>query len=94
MGQQVAAEPAARCASYTYTDPGQTNLQSSSSWVYKGEWNGTVSDKLYVEARYGDFGYYFPLLANGDENFLFRDTGAARCWGASAAGSSTATASS
>ena len=25
--------------------------------------NGTarVSDKLYVEARYGDFGYYFPL---------------------------------
>ena len=63
------------CGSYTYTDPGQTNLQSSSSWVYKGEWNGTISDKLYVEARYGDFGYYFPLLTNGDENFLFRDTG-------------------
>jgi hypothetical protein len=63
------------CNSYTYTDPGQTNLQSSSSWVYKGEWNGTVSDKLYVEARYGDFGYYFPLLTNGSDNFLFRDTG-------------------
>ena len=70
------------CASYTYTDPGQTNLQSSSSWVYKGEWNGTVSDKLYLEARYGDFGYYFPLLANGDENFLFRDTGALTVLGA------------
>ncbi len=70
------------CASYTYTDPGQTNLQSSSSWVYKGEWNGTVSDKLYLEARYGDFGYYFPLLSNGDENFLFRDTGALTVLGA------------
>ncbi len=63
------------CGSYTYTDPGQTNLQSSSSWVYKGEWNGTVSDKLYIEARYGVFGYYFPLLTNGNESFMFRDTG-------------------
>ena len=70
------------CASYTYTDPGQTNLQSSSSWVYKGEWNGTVSDKLYLEARYGDFGYYFPLLTNGDEDFMFRDTGALTVLGA------------
>ena len=32
--------------------------QESPSWVWKGEWNGTLSDKLYVEARYGDFGYY------------------------------------
>jgi hypothetical protein len=64
------------CGSYTYTDPGQTNKQNSGSWVYKGEWNSTVSDKLYVEARYGDFGYYFPLLTNGSDNFLFRDTGA------------------
>ena len=63
------------CGSYTYTDPGQTNLQNSGSWVYKGEWNSTVSDKLYVEARYGDFGYYFPLLTNGNDSFLFRDTG-------------------
>jgi hypothetical protein len=72
----------AGCASYIYTDPGQTNKQSSSSWVYKGEWNGTISDKLYVEARYGDFGYYFPLLANGSENFLFRDTGLLSALGA------------
>jgi hypothetical protein len=70
------------CAAYTYTDPGQTTLQDSGSWVYKGEWNGTVSDKLYLEARAGDFGYYFPLLANGDENFLWRDTGAAVLEGA------------
>jgi hypothetical protein len=63
------------CASYTYTQESQTNLQDSGSWVYKGEWNGTVSDKLYLEARYGDFGYYFPLLTNGTDNFLFRDTG-------------------
>ncbi len=62
-------------AAYTYTDPGQTYKQSSGSWVYKGEWNSTVSDKLYVEARYGDFGYYFPLIANSDANFEWRDTG-------------------
>ena len=61
-------------AGYTYTDEGQTNKQDSGSWVYKAEWNGTVIDKLYLEARFGDFGYYFPLLTNGTENFWFRDT--------------------
>jgi hypothetical protein len=60
---------------YSYSAEGQTNLQDSGSWVYKGEWNGTLSDKLYVEARYGDFGYYFPLLTNGSEDYLWRDTG-------------------
>ena len=62
-------------ATYTYETPETTNEQNSGSWVYKAEWNGTVSEKLYVEARYGDFGYYFPLLANGDEPYFFRDTG-------------------
>ena len=62
-------------ATYTYATPETTNEQNSGSWVYKAEWNGTVSEKLYVEARYGDFGYYFPLLANGDEPYFFRDTG-------------------
>ncbi|MFN7976754.1 MAG: carboxypeptidase regulatory-like domain-containing protein [Vicinamibacterales bacterium] len=59
---------------YTYAKEGSTNKQNSGSWVYKAEWNGTVSDKLYLEARFGDFGYYFPLLANGTDNFYFRDT--------------------
>jgi hypothetical protein len=70
------------CNTYSYTDPGQTVEQNSGSWVYKAEWNGTLSDKLYVEARYGDFGYYFPLLANGDEDFFWRDTGALTVEGA------------
>ena len=61
-------------AGYTYATEGSTNKQDSGSWVYKAEWNGTVSDKLYLEARFGDFGYYFPLLTNGTENFWFRDT--------------------
>jgi hypothetical protein len=64
-------------APYTYTDPGQTFMQDSGSWVYKAEWNGTLSDKLYVEARYGDFGYYFPLIANSDLGYFWRDTGRA-----------------
>ena len=62
-------------AAYFYNDVGPTNKQDSGSWVYKAEWNGTLTDKLYVEARYGDFGYYFPLTANTDEQYCWRDTG-------------------
>ena len=64
-------------ATYTYTSPEQTFAQDSGSWVYKGEWNSTVSDKLYLEARYGDFGYYFPLITNSPDNFFWHDTGRA-----------------
>ena len=59
---------------YTYTDPTQTSRQVSPSWVYKAEWNGTVSDRLYLEARWGDFGYYDPRYANSDEDYFWRDT--------------------
>ncbi|MDO8679783.1 MAG: carboxypeptidase regulatory-like domain-containing protein [Acidobacteriota bacterium] len=58
-----------------YNSAGPTFKQDSGSWVWKGEWNGTLSDKLYVEARYGDFGYYFPTIANSEENYFFRDSG-------------------
>jgi len=47
----------------TYTSLDQTLAQTSASWVYKGEWNGTLSNNLYAEARYGVFGYYFPLVS-------------------------------
>ena len=43
-----------------------TLKQISGSWVYKGEWNGTINKNMFAEARYGEFGYYFPLLANSD----------------------------
>ncbi len=69
-------------STYTYTSPDQTYKQDSGSWVYKAEWNGTLSDKIYVEARYGDFGYYFPLIANSDANYEWRDTGRAVVEGA------------
>lgn len=62
-------------AAYFYNDAGSTNKQDSGSWVWKGEWNSTLTDKLYVEARVGDFGYYFPLTANTDEPYFWRDTG-------------------
>ncbi len=62
-------------ATYTYRDEGPTNRQDSGSWVYKAEWNGTVNDKVYLEARYGDFGYYFPQITNGTEPYYFRDSG-------------------
>src|SRR5437660_3180271 len=49
-----------------YNDVGATLKQVSGSWVYKGEWNSTLSKNTYVEARYGVFGYYFPLITNTD----------------------------
>ena len=59
---------------YTYTSPEQTVAQKSPSWVYKGEWNGTLSDRVYIEARWGDFGYYDPRLSNSDEDYFWRNT--------------------
>jgi hypothetical protein len=59
---------------YTYSDPTQTSRQVSPSWVYKAEWNGTISDRLYIEARWGDFGYYDPRYSNSDEEYFWRDT--------------------
>jgi carboxypeptidase family protein len=49
-----------------YTSLDSTLYQKSGSWIYKGEWNSTLNNKTYVEARYGVFGYYFPLIANTD----------------------------
>jgi hypothetical protein len=69
-------------AAYTYASPEQTLKQTSGSWVYKGEWNGTLSDTLYLEARFGDFGYYFPLVSNSDADFFWHDTGRAVSEGA------------
>jgi hypothetical protein len=62
-------------ATYQYDSPDQTFKQDSGSWVWKGEWNGTLSDKVYVEARYGSFGYYFPLIANSNADFFWQDSG-------------------
>jgi hypothetical protein len=53
-------------AALNYTTLDSTLKQVSGSWIYKGEWNGTVNNNMFVEARYGVFGYYFPLLANTD----------------------------
>ncbi len=53
-------------ASLNYNSLEGTNAQLSGSWIYKGEWNGTINKNMFVEARYGVFGYYFPLIANSD----------------------------
>ncbi|MDP2321532.1 MAG: TonB-dependent receptor [Acidobacteriota bacterium] len=41
-----------------------TVFQGSPSWVYKGEWNGTIGQNMFVEARGGQFGYNFGLDSN------------------------------
>jgi hypothetical protein len=65
-------------SSFTFVDLGQTLKQTSGSWIYKGEWNSTLSKNMYVEARYGVFGYYFPLVANTNTSaFETFDTGKA-----------------
>jgi len=41
-----------------------TVLQGSPSWVYKGEWNGTMGQNTFVEVRSGQLGYNFGLDSN------------------------------
>ena len=41
-----------------------TVLQDSPSWVYKGEWNGTLGQNMFAEFRAGQFGYNFGLVSN------------------------------
>lgn len=41
-----------------------TVLQDSPSWVYKGEWNGTLNQNMFAEVRAGQFGYNFGLDSN------------------------------
>ena len=41
-----------------------TTLQDSPSWVYKGEWNGTIGQNMFAEFRAGQFGYDFGLVSN------------------------------
>jgi hypothetical protein len=70
---------------FDYLSVDDTLKQDSGSWVWKGEWNGTVSNNLYVESRFGQFGYYFPLIGYSNEPFR-RDggtrvvTGGDRIW--------------
>ncbi|MGH9202530.1 MAG: carboxypeptidase regulatory-like domain-containing protein, partial [Vicinamibacterales bacterium] len=41
-----------------------TVLQASPSWVFKGEWNGTLGQNMFAEVRAGQFGYNFGLDSN------------------------------
>ncbi len=41
-----------------------TVLQASPSWVFKGEWNGTIGQNMFAEVRAGQFGYNFGLDSN------------------------------
>ena len=75
MGAEDSAQSPAAGQPTPIALKGRPTAQDSGSWVYKAEWNGTVSDKLYLEARYGDFGYYFPHITNGTEPYFFRDSG-------------------
>ena len=47
-----------------------TVLQASPSWVYKGEWNGTLNQNMFAEFRAGQFGYNFGLDSNTEAHAL------------------------
>jgi hypothetical protein len=62
-----------------------TVLQDSPSWVYKGEWNGTITQNMFAEFRAGQFGYNFGLDSNTNairyENLTTNEvTGGGRSW--------------
>jgi hypothetical protein len=50
-----------------HTTADSTVKQDSPSWVYKGEWNGTIGQNMFAEFRAGQFGYNFGLVSNIDE---------------------------
>jgi hypothetical protein len=53
-----------RLSSVVHTTADSTVLQDSPSWVYKGEWNGTIGQNMFAEFRTGQFGYNFGLVSN------------------------------
>ncbi len=53
-----------RIASPVHVTADSTVLQDSPSWVYKGEWNGTIGQNMFAEFRTGQFGYNFGLVSN------------------------------
>ena len=55
-------QPPRRAGSHLTAD--STVLQDSPSWVYKGEWNGTLGQNMFAEFRAGQFGYNFGLDSN------------------------------
>ena len=62
-----------------------TVLQASPSWVYKGEWNGTLTQNMFAEIRAGQFGYNFGLDSNTEatryEDVVTNEiTGGGRHW--------------
>ena len=54
---------------FSFTTPADTARQDTGSWVWKGEWNHTLAGKAFTELRYGEYGYYFPLLGSSDAPF-------------------------
>ena len=67
-----------------YSDLNQTWSQPIRSWVYKGEWNGTLSNNLFAEARYGQSSVSASHIANNDTTeFLTVDSAQATYVGGS-----------
>jgi hypothetical protein len=56
-----------RLGNPVHLDASSTVLQDSPSWVYKGEWNGTLGQNAFAEFRAGQFGYNFGLVSNTND---------------------------
>jgi len=56
-------------STYVFRSPDDTEKQDNGTWIGKGEWNGSLTNSLYVEARYGWYGFYFPLVGYSDAPF-------------------------
>ncbi len=57
-----------------YNDPGPTYEHQSGTWVYKAEWNASLGNNLFVEARYGNFGSFIIFTPNTDADYFWRDS--------------------
>ena len=75
MEHEGAAEPPARPSAATpIHDPRRLRAQVSPSWVYKAEWNGTISRSALRRGALGRFRLLRPALRNSDEDYFWRDT--------------------
>ena len=73
-GARSCSRTACRRAPTPTPTPARPSSRTRAAGSTRVSGTARVSDKLYVEARYGDFGYYFPQIANSDLGYWFRDT--------------------
>ena len=76
VGPEDAAQPAAVRRPTPTRRPSRRSSRTPAAGSTRASGTARSATSCIVEARYGDFGYYFPLVTNSPDNFFWHDTGA------------------